>query len=400
MNELMDMDKKNIAGTYARYERVIDHGSGPVCVDTEGRELIDFTAGIGVNSLGFCDPDWVSAVSGQTAKLQHVSNLYYSRPQIELAAMLTARTAMSRVFFGNSGAEANECAIKTARKYGNSRSGNTRNKIITISDSFHGRTMATITATAQEEFHQDFFPFVDGFAYCPAGDIVALEKLADDKTCAVMVELIQGEGGVIVQDIDYIKALAELCRERDILLIVDEVQTGVGRTGTLFAYEQYGIEPDLVTFAKGMGGGLPIGGVLFNKKTAAVLKPGDHGTTFGGNPVVCAGAIAVLNRLTPDFLAAVAAKGRYIMERLTEMDGIENVDGRGLMIGFQVKGREPGQVVSDCLEQGLMLLTAHAKVRMLPPLIIDQKNIDRGLEILEKTVSGKAVKCPGSRLEP
>jgi acetylornithine/N-succinyldiaminopimelate aminotransferase len=243
--------------------------------------------------------------------------------------------------------------------------------------------MATITATAQEEFHKDFFPFVEGFEYCQAGDINALSQLADDSTCAVMAELIQGEGGVIVQDRDYIKAVAELCRSRDILLIIDEVQTGVGRTGTLFAYEQYGIEPDMVTFAKGMGGGLPIGGVLFSQKTADVLQPGDHGTTFGGNPVVCAGAIAVLNKITADFLTDVSAKGSYIMERLSLMPGIENVDGLGLMIGFQVEGMEPGQVVKACLEQGLMLLTAHAKVRMLPPLIIDRGSIDRGLAILE-----------------
>jgi len=387
MNDYMEKDKKCIAATYGRYARVIDHGSGALCVDTEGRELIDFTAGIGVNSLGFCDHDWVSAVSSQAAKLQHASNLYYTEPQIQLAEMLIARTDMSKAFFGNSGAEANECAIKAARKYGNSSSGNTRNKIITLSDSFHGRTMATITATAQEEFHRDFFPFVDGFEYCPAGDVGALAKMADARTCAVMAELIQGEGGVIVQDKDYIRAVAKLCQERDILLIIDEVQTGAGRTGTLFAYEQYGIEPDMVTFAKGIGGGLPIGGVLFNEKTANVLKPGDHGTTFGGNPVVCAGAVAVLNKISAGFLTEVSKKGGYIMDRLSRMEGIENVDGMGLMIGFRVHGMEPGQVVTACLEQGLMLLTAHGKVRMLPPLIIDRKSIDRGLDILEKIIT-------------
>ena len=247
--------------------------------------------------------------------------------------------------------------------------------------------MATITATAQEEFHRDFFPFVDGFEYCHAGDVGALAKLADARTCAVMAELIQGEGGVIVQDKDYIRAVAKLCQERDILLIIDEVQTGAGRTGTLFAYEQYGIEPDMVTFAKGIGGGLPIGGVLFNEKTANVLKPGDHGTTFGGNPVVCAGAVAVLNKISAGFLTEVSKKGGYIMDRLSRMEGIENVDGMGLMIGFRVQGMEPGQVVTDCLEQGLMLLTAHTKVRMLPPLIIDRKSIDRGLDILEKIIT-------------
>jgi len=380
----MALDNENIANTYARFGKVIDHGKGAICYDEEGNKLIDFTAGIGVNSLGFCDPTWVKAVSEQAAKLQHVSNLYYSEPQVLLAKALTKKTGMAKVFFGNSGAEANECAIKAARKYGNDKSGNTKNRIITLTNSFHGRTVATITATGQEEFHKSFFPFTGGFSYCPAGDIDALEKMIDENTCAVMMEMIQGEGGVVVLDKKYVQKVAKLCAAKDVLLIDDEVQTGIGRTGTFFAYEQFGIQPDIVTFAKGIGGGLPIGGALFTEKTAGILQAGDHGTTFGGNPVTCAGALAVMSKMTPRFLASIEKKGSYIMSGLNKIQGVYGIDGMGLMIGFKVFGKEPSDVAKECLKQGLLVLTAHDKVRLLPPLVIDFGSIDKGLKIISK----------------
>jgi len=386
MNNYKAIDSENIANTYARADELLVSGKGVLCIDSNGRELIDFSSGIGVNSLGFCDDEWVKAVAGQAAALQHVSNLFYSEPQIKLAKALTDRTGMSKVFFANSGAEANECAIKTARKYGNAGSDGKRNEIVTLKNSFHGRTVATITATGQDEFHQYFYPFAEGFRYCEAGSIDELDSVVGENTCALMLEMIQGEGGVIVMDKDYVKAAAELCCQKDVLLIVDEVQTGIGRTGTFFAYEQYDIEPDMVTFAKGIGGGLPIGGVLFNEKTMDILQPGDHGTTFGGNPVVCAGALAVMNKLTPEFLCEVAAKGEYLAARLKNIPGIIDVDGLGLMMGFRVENKTPSDVVAECLAAGLMTLTAHGKVRLLPPLVIGYDMIDKGLEIIAAVV--------------
>jgi acetylornithine and succinylornithine aminotransferases len=386
MNNYKAIDSENIANTYARADELLVSGKGVLCIDSNGRELIDFSSGIGVNSLGFCDDEWVKAVAGQAAALQHVSNLFYSEPQIKLAKALTDRTGMSKVFFANSGAEANECAIKTARKYGNAGSDGKRNEIVTLKNSFHGRTVATITATGQDEFHQYFYPFAEGFRYCEAGSIDELDSVVGENTCALMLEMIQGEGGVIVMDKDYVKAAAELCCQKDVLLIVDEVQTGIGRTGTFFAYEQYDIEPDMVTFAKGIGGGLPIGGVLFNEKTMDILQPGDHGTTFGGNPVVCAGALAVMNKLTPEFLCEVAAKGEYLAARLKNIPGIIDVDGLGLMMGFRVENKTPSEVVAECLAAGLMTLTAHGKVRLLPPLVIGYDMIDKGLEIIAAVV--------------
>lgn len=386
MNEYKRIDSERIANTYSRYDKLIVSGKGAWCVDEDGKELLDFTSGIGVNCLGFCNDQWSEAVSRQAAKLQHSSNLFYTGPQIELALQLTERAAMAKVFFANSGAEANECAIKAARKYGNSRSQGWRNKIITLKNSFHGRTMASLTATGQEKYHQDFEPFVDGFDYCTAGDFEQMKALTDKDTCAIMLELVQGEGGVIPLEQDFVKNCAKLCKERDLLLIIDEVQTGIGRTGTLFAYEQYGIEPDMVTFAKGIGGGLPLGGVLFNQKTADIFQPGDHGTTFGGNPVVCAGALAVMEQLTPQLLDQVKRNGNYIMEKLKEMPAVEEVCGLGLMIGFRVEGVRCEEVVAKAMAQGLLLLTAKDKVRMLPPLIVTRQQIDRGLELLRKAV--------------
>lgn len=385
-NEIKALDKERIVGTYSRYDLVAGSGKGAHCVSEDGKKYIDFTAGIGVNSLGFCDDGWVEAVTAQLRKLQHVSNLFYTEPQVKVAKMLTDRTGLKKVFFGNSGAEANEAAIKTARKYGTVNKGENVNKIITLNNSFHGRTMAAITATGQENYHKFFTPFLNGFAYCDANDIRQLEELADDNTCAIMMEVIQGEGGVLNLDEAFVKAAEKICREKDILLVIDEVQTGIGRSGKLFAYEYFGIEPDIVTFAKGIGGGLPIGGAIFSEKCCDVLEPGNHGTTYGGNPVACAGAVEVLTRMDDAFLNEVEAKGEYLKKKLLEIPQVKEVSGMGLMLGAKVEGKEAGDVVKKALELGLMILTAKDKVRMLPPLTITYEELDEGLEILKKAL--------------
>ncbi len=382
--DIKKTDKEKIVNTYARYDLAVKQGKGAVCTSYDGKEYIDFTSGIGVNSLGFCDEGWVNAVTAQLNRLQHISNLFYTEPQVRAAQLLTSKTRMSKVFFGNSGAEANEAAIKTARKYGSKVKGNTMNKIVTLVNSFHGRTMATITATGQEHYHQYFTPFVEGFDYCEADNIKQLEALTDGNTCAVMLEMIQGEGGVIALSEEFVKAAENLCRQKDILLIIDEVQTGVGRTGKMFCYEHYGIRPDMVTFAKGIGGGLPVGGVIFGEKCCDVLEPGDHGTTYGGNPVVCAGVVEVLSRIDDAFLEEVTAKGEYIRAELADVSHIEEITGMGLMIGLKLKDKKASDAVSQAMNEGLLLLTAKDRVRLLPPLAITYDEIDRGLEILKK----------------
>jgi len=386
-NTIKKLDKENIAHTYGRFDMVADHGKGAVCVDADGKEYIDFTSGIGVNSLGFCNDAWVKAVTEQASKLQHVSNLYYTGPGAELAGKLCSRTGMSKVFFCNSGAEANECAIKTARKYGNESSSGHKHKIITMKESFHGRTLATVTATGQDNFHKLFDPFLAGFDYCSANDTEELKQKVDDETCAVMMEMIQGEGGLNVLSSEFVQAAAEICRDRDVLFIIDEVQTGVGRTGKFFSYEHFGVHPDIVTFAKGIGGGLPIGGVLFDKKTSEVLQPGDHGSTYGANPVACAGALEVMKQMDQELLDDIAAKGSYIVSELKAIDKVEEVTGMGMMLGFRASGIEAKDIVAACLEKGLMTLTAKDKVRMLPPLTITKEEIDRGLEIIRTVLA-------------
>lgn len=385
--EIKKLDQEKIVGTYSRYDMVADHGKGARCVSVDGKEYIDFTAGIGVNCLGFCDDGWVEAVTAQLKKLQHVSNLFYSEPQVKAADLLTKRTGLKKVFFGNSGAEANEAAIKTARKYGTTQRGVHVNKIISLANSFHGRTMATITATGQEKYHKFFTPFLEGFKYCEANNIEQLKSLVDDDTCAIMMEMVQGEGGVLDLDPDFVKAAEQLCHEHDLVFIVDEVQTGIGRTGKLFAYEYFDVTPDIVTFAKGIGGGLPIGGVLFGEKCCDVLKPGDHGTTYGGNPVACAGAIEVLTRIDDAFLEEVQKKSAYLKDKLQALPHVTSVSGLGLMLGVSLEGKEAPDVVKKALEEGLMVLTAKDKVRLLPPLTITYDEIDQGVEILKKALS-------------
>ncbi len=381
-NEIKKLDKEKIVGTYGRYDMAADHGHSARCISADGTGYIDFTSGIGVNSLGFCDEKWVAAVTEQLGKLQHVSNLFYTEPQVKVANILTSRTGLKKVFFGNSGAEANEAAIKTARKYGNTVKGEGANQIITLNNSFHGRTMATITATGQEHYHHFFDPFVGGFKYCDANDTAGLEKLADDSVCAIMMEMIQGEGGVVPLDREFVKAAEKICREKDILFIIDEVQTGIGRTGKLFAYEHFDVKPDIVTFAKGIGGGLPIGGTLFSEKCCDILQPGDHGTTYGGNPVACAGALAVLERIDDDFLKEVEEKGAYMKEKILGFSGVKGVTGMGLMMGISIEG-DAAETVRKALKNGLMSLTAKDKIRLLPPLTIEYGDIYKGLAILE-----------------
>lgn len=385
-NEIKKLDEEKIVSTYSRYDMVAEKGKGAECVSADGKKYIDFTSGIGVNCLGFCDDGWVEAVTEQLGRLQHVSNLFYTEPQVKVADMLTKRTGMSKVFFGNSGAEANEAAIKTARKYGTTKKGENANVIVTLENSFHGRTMATITATGQENYHKYFTPFLGGFRYCRANDISQLKELADGDVCAVMIEMIQGEGGVMNLNEEFVKAAYDICREKDILFIVDEVQTGIGRTGRFFAYEYFGVKPDIVTFAKGIGGGLPIGGALFDEKCCDILTPGSHGTTYGGNPVACAGAAEVLRRIDDKFLEDVRNKGKYFVEKLKDIPQIAGVSGMGLMLGVELKEGKASEVVADALSEGLMILTAKDKVRLLPPLTVTYDEIDRGIEILKKVL--------------
>lgn len=378
----------NITPTYNRFDCYITHGKGAVAFDDMGNEYIDFGSGIGVNSLGYCNEKWSEAVCSQAMMLQHTSNLYYTEPAEKLAKRLCAATGYDSVFFGNSGAEANECAIKTARKYSFDKYGEGRNKIICLTNSFHGRTVTTLSATGQDVFHQYFFPFTEGFDYVAANDISALEQKLDDTVCAVMFEFIQGEGGVIPLEVDYISELFAICHDRDILTIADEVQTGIGRTGTLRAGELFGVLPDITTFAKGLGGGLPIGACAVSEKLKGVMTAGTHGSTFGGNPVVCAGANAVLDTVLSDgFLNNVAEKGDYIADRVSDFYHVVSVTGAGMMLGAELEeGYKAADVAKACLENGLLILTAKTKLRFLPPLNIESDELEAGLNILEKVL--------------
>lgn len=380
-------DDEFVAHSYARFPVAITSGKGALCYDADGREYVDMTSGIGVNSLGFCDDGWVSAVTRQLGSLQHISNLYYTSPCGELAELLCRRTGMKRVFFANGGAEANEGAIKAARKYSFDKYGEGRNVILTLKNSFHGRTVTTLSATGQDVFHRYFFPFTEGFDFVPANDFIAFTQACSDKVCAVMLELIQGEGGVLPVDPAYVRAVEQYCRERDILLIVDEVQTGVGRTGSLYCFMQYGVSPDIVTSAKGIGGGLPLAAVLFGDRTKDVFGPGDHATTFGGNPVACAGAVEIINRLDDEFLGEVTAKGEHIRQRVLKMPHVLGVSGLGLMLGIELTDDvKSSDVVKKGIENGVLLLTAKAKVRLLPPLSISYEELDKALAALENTL--------------
>ncbi|MBR5202848.1 MAG: aspartate aminotransferase family protein [Clostridia bacterium] len=370
--------------TYAHFPVSIESGNGATFTDSEGNEVIDFGSGIGVNSLGYNNEGWVKAVTEQLTKVQHTSNLYYNSTVAEYAEMLTKKSGFNRVFLCNSGAEANECAIKLARKYSFDKYGENRYNIITLVNSFHGRTMATITATGQENYHKFFDPFVQGFKYCESGNTEKFLEMADDTVCAIILEVVQGEGGVVPTDFDFLKTVEKVCKEKDILLIIDEVQTGMGRTGKLFAFEHAEISPDVVTSAKGIGNGLPMGACLCTEKCANILTAGTHGTTFGGNPVACAGAKYILDSLTGDFMNEVTAKGEYIREKLAEIDEVKSVTGLGLMLGIELKTKNAGEIAKKCSENGLLILTAKTKLRMLPPLVITKEEIDKGIAILKQ----------------
>ena len=381
--KVIKRDNAYVLHTYNRNPIVLEKGHGLRAAGPEGQQYLDFTSGIGVNSLGYCDLDWAEAVSEQAHKLQHTSNLYYTAPCGKLAKKLCKRTGMSKVFFGNSGAEANEGAIKAARKYSVDHYRKDRTTVITLVNSFHGRTIATLTATGQEVFHNYFGPFNEGFLYAPAGDIEALEELVDRTTCAVMLELIQGEGGVMALDPDYVQAVRALCDEKDLVLIVDEVQTGVGRTGTFLCCEHYNLKPDVVTLAKGLGGGLPIGAVLMNEKVAEGMGPGTHGSTFGGNPVCCAGALAVLDAMDEAFMDNVLTQAARLRTGLKTLPHVTDVSGLGLMVGIAFEdGIKAADVRAACEKEGLLVLTAKTRLRLLPPLTLSEHDVDMALEIL------------------
>lgn len=374
---------KYVMHSYGRYPLVMENGAGRCCEDENKKKYIDFGSGIGVNALGFCDEDWADAVCSQARTLQHNSNYYYTAVQAECAEKLCETTGYSKVFFCNSGAEANECAIKSARKYSFDKYGMGRHNIITLVNSFHGRTMATLSATGQDVFHNYFFPFLDGFVNVNANDVNDLREKIDDTVCAVMLEYIQGEGGVNVLEQDFVDEVYRICAEKDILVIADEIQTGVGRTGKFLAGEHFGKKADITTLAKGIAGGVPMGACLFGEKVKDVLTAGTHGSTFGGNPIACAGAIAVIDRLNSSgFLGEVNKKADYFRKRLENCSETESVSGIGLMIGITLKNKSAGDIAKKALEKGLLVLTAKTKVRLLPPLNISYDEIDDGLDIL------------------
>ncbi|MDR0952205.1 MAG: aspartate aminotransferase family protein [Oscillospiraceae bacterium] len=384
--DIKTLDSEYIANTYKRASLVAISGHGATIVDENGREYIDLGAGIAVNAFGACDEAWRAAVTEQLGKLQHISNLYYTQPQAVLAEKLCERTGLKKVFFGNSGAEANECAIKAARKYSHDKYGEGRHTIITLEGSFHGRTMATLTATGQESLHVHFGPFLDGFKYASPNDSNALDAACDETVCAVMLEIVQGEGGVRTLDAEYLAHAQKLSIQRDLLLIVDEVQTGNGRTGSLYAYMQFGLTPDIVTTAKGLAGGLPFGACLLGEKVKDTLSAGTHGSTFGGNPVCAAGAVSILSRLDDKLMNEVAQKGIHIRRTLDSAQGVKGVSGLGLMLGIETE-RDAGEIVSECLEKGVIVLTAKKKVRLLPPLNISYEELNKALTILLEVIS-------------
>ena len=387
--EMKALTGQYVMNTYGRFDVAIDHGRGAKLYDPEGREYIDFTSGIGVTSLGYGDEDWVNAITQQAQKLGHVSNLFYTEPAAKLAEKLCQRTGMSCVFFANGGGEANEGMIKLARKYSYDKYGLGRSTIITLKNSFHGRTITTLMATGQDVFHQYFFPFTEGFRYAPANDLEALKEVAGDDVCAVMMEMVQGEGGVLPLDYEYVQAVKQLCAERDWLLLDDEVQAGVGRTGKLFAFQQYDILPDVASFAKGIAGGMPMSGIMANEKCRTVLGPGTHATTFGANPVCAAAGLVVQEKLSDEFLAEVTAKGAYLREQIEALNlpCFGKTRGMGLMIGIEVKeGYNKGEIAAKLIEAGLLVLTAGPGMRLLPPLVITKEEIDRGVAIMKKAL--------------
>ncbi len=388
MSEIKARDKKYVADTYARFDVAITSGMGSELFDEDGKRYIDMGSGIGVTAFGAADDEWVSAVTEQLIKVQHTSNLYYTEPCTRLAELLCEKTGMKKVFFGNSGAEANECAIKVARKYAAEKKGSDCYTIVTLENSFHGRTLTTLAATGQAHYHELYAPLTPGFVHTPANDIEKMrETLKNNKVAGILIECIQGEGGVNVLDKQFVKETAALAKENDILLMVDEVQTGNGRTGEMYAYMNYGIFPDVVTTAKGLGGGLPIGACLLSEKVEKVLGHGDHGSTFGGNPAACAGAVSIVERIDTELLSEVKAKSEYVFSALENAKGVESVCGMGLMIGIKT-ARAASDIVKECNEKGVLCLTAKDKVRLLPALNIPYEVLKEAIEVI-KEVCGK-----------
>ncbi len=385
--DIKELDKTYVANTYGRADVVFVRGSGAEVFDDRGRRYIDLGAGIAVNAFGLADPVWVEAVTAQLSKLQHMSNLYYTEPCARLAEVLCRRTGMRKVFFGNSGAEANECAIKTARKWAFDKYGDeSRSTIITLKNSFHGRTVTTLAATGQDVFHTKFGPFTPGFVHASAQDASEVRAFAQKgNCCAVMLELVQGEGGVVPLTREYVDEVVDIAREHGMLIIVDEVQTGNGRTGSLYAYQQFGFMPDLVSTAKGLGGGLPLGACLMGERVEHTLSAGDHGSTFGGNPVSCAGALSIIGRIDDALLADVRRKGEFIKRSLEGAEGVVSVTGMGLMVGIECE-KPAGEVVAAAIARGVVPLTAHSKVRLVPPLTITDEQLAEAIEILKEVI--------------
>lgn len=384
--DIISLDNQYIANTYSRLPVAFVSGKGSLLKDADGKEYIDLGSGIAVSTFGIADDCWTAAVTEQLSKLQHVSNYYYTEPQSKLAELLCTKTGMKKVFFGNSGAEANECAIKTARKYGNSVLGQEAPVIITLKNSFHGRTVTTLSATGQDVFHKDFGPFTEGFVYAEANNRDDIVALCENNTCcAVMMELIQGEGGVLMLDKDYVKFVSDYCKEHDMLLVIDEVQTGNGRTGSLYCFMEYGIQPDIFTTAKALGGGLPIGAAVLGEKVENILTAGDHGSTFGGNPVCAAGAYNVISRLDDDMMKSVKAKSEYIISELKDAKNVESISGMGLMLGIKTT-KDAKAVLKECLANGVLVLTAKDKVRLLPALNIDDALLKKAISVLKAVI--------------
>ena len=381
---IKELDQKYVANTYARFPIELVSGKGSYLYDADGKEYIDMGTGIGVSAFGVGDEEWVKAVTEQLNTLQHTSNLYYTAPCAKLAELLCTKTGAKKVFFSNSGAEANECAIKAARKYAAEKKGEDYYKIITLNNSFHGRTITTLAATGQETFHKDFLPLTDGFLYADAGDLETIEKyIKEEKIAAIMFETVQGEGGVVPLSKEFVDGISKLAEENDVLLVVDEVQTGNGRTGALYGYMKYGINPDIVSTAKGIGGGLPLGATMLFEKTENVYTPGSHGSTFGGNPVSCAGAISIIERLTDKFLSDVEKKSQYIIETLSACEGVKGITGLGLMLGIETE-KDVNQVLSYCQQNGVLPIKAKNKLRLLPPLNISFPDLEKAINIIKK----------------
>ena len=382
--DIKQIDKHYVANTYARFDLLLTRGDGSLVYDETGKEYIDLGTGIAVNAFGVNDRAWKEAVIAQLDKIQHTSNLYYSEPCALLAKALCEKTGMKKVFFSNSGAEANECAIKAARKYGEIKKGKEYNVVVTLKNSFHGRTITTLSATGQDVFHEHFTPMTAGFVHAAANDFNEMQTLIKShKCCAIMIELVQGEGGVMALDKGYVKKLETLAKENDLLLVVDEVQTGNGRTGSLYAYMQYGITPDVVTTAKGLGGGLPIGATMLGERAKDLFTPGLNGSTFGGNPVCAAGALSVLERIDSKLLEDVKEKSVYIFNELTGAKGVKSVSGLGLMIGVECE-RDAGEVIAACRERGVLVIKAKHKVRLLPALNIPFEQLKKAIKILKE----------------